>query len=108
MSDDSSSAGAYYAVVFTSQRNARGSEAYEQTAARMLELAAAQPGFLDVDSARGPDGRGITVSYWESLDAIANWREQAEHVAARERGRNEWYEWFRIRICRVEREYGSE
>ena len=74
----------------------------------MLELAAAQPGFLGVDSARNPDGLGITVSYWESLDAIADWRRHGEHTVARERGRHDWYEWFRIRICHVEREFGSE
>lgn len=106
--DDSSSGAAYYAVVFTSQRNAQGEEEYEQTAGRMLELAADQPGFLGVDSARNPDGLGITVSYWESLEAIDNWRRHAEHTAARERGRREWYEWFRLRVCRIEREYGSE
>ena len=95
----------YYAVIFTSLRN-QGDRGYGETAQRMLELAAQQPGFLGVESAR--EQLGITVSYWQSLEAIAAWREQGEHRLARERGRQEWYAAFRLRICRVEREYGME
>ena len=108
MHDDSPQESTCYAVVFTSRQTAIAEKEYEETADRMLELAAAQPGFLSVDSVRNPEGLGITVSYWESLEAIENWKLQAEHSAARERGRTRWYEWFRVRICRVEREYGGD
>jgi heme-degrading monooxygenase HmoA len=95
----------YYAVVFTSQRTAADGAGYEATAERMLELAAQQPGFLGVESARGLDGIGITVSYWQSLEAIRAWREHAEHQIAQARGKAGWYAWYRLRICRVEGEY---
>lgn len=98
----------YYAVVFTSQRTPDDPEGYGVTADRMAELAAAQPGFLGIESARGADGVGITVSYWESLDAIRQWREHAEHRIAQELGRAKWYANFRLRVCRVEREYSFE
>lgn len=92
----------YYAVIFTSKRT-EGDRGYEKTAARMLELASRQPGFLGVESARGSDGLGITVSYWASLDAITQWRNHAEHEKARESGRKVWYSEFKLRIARVER-----
>ena len=92
----------YYAVIFTSLRT-EGDQGYADTARRMVELARAQPGFLGIDSVR--DGLGITVSYWASLEAIAAWREQAEHRLAQRRSRD-WYASFRVRVCRVEREYG--
>jgi heme-degrading monooxygenase HmoA len=92
----------YYAVIFTSLRTAED-QGYAETARRMLELARAQPGFLGVESMR--DGLGITVSYWESLEAIRAWKENAEHRLAQARA-GEWYATFRVRICRVEREYG--
>ena len=91
----------YYAVIFTSTRTP-GDNGYEQTAARMLELARSMPGFLGVESAR--EDVGITVSYWESLEAIKAWRDHPEHREARKRGCREWYESFTTRICRVERE----
>ncbi len=92
----------YYAVIFTSLRT-EVDEGYGDTAARMVELAAQQPGFLGVESARGEDGLGITVSYWESEEAIANWRRQAEHRIAQANGLQKWYSQFVTRVAKVER-----
>lgn len=94
----------YYVVVFTSLRK-QGDDGYEKTADRMVELAAEQPGFLGVESAR--DGLGITVSYWESLVAIKNWQQNSEHLRAQQQGRQTWYSDFKVRIAKVERDYGT-
>ena len=98
----------YYAVVFSSKRRDAGGadDGYDAMSARMLELVRQQPGFLGAESTRGPDGFGITVAYFESEEAIAAWRNHAEHAAARARGRAEWYEHFELRVARVERAYG--
>ncbi len=96
----------YYAVIFTSQRTA-GDEGYGDMAELMVALAAQQPGFLGVESVRGADGVGITVSYWSSEEAIAAWRADAEHRLAREQGRSRWYAGFQVRVARVERAYGK-
>lgn len=95
----------YYAVIFASQRTP-AEAGYGDTADRMAELAAQQPGYLGVESTRGADGFGITVSYWASLEAIAAWRAHAEHVIARETGRAQWYTGYELRIAKVERAYG--
>lgn len=96
----------YYAVIFSSTRSDADEAGYGETAQRMVALAREQPGFLGVESTRGADGFGITVAYWESEAAIRAWRLHAEHTAARERGRAEWYRHFELRIARVERAYG--
>ncbi|MDM4768331.1 antibiotic biosynthesis monooxygenase [Pelomonas sp. SE-A7] len=95
----------YYAVIFTSQRTP-GDAGYSEAAERMLALAAQQPGYLGVESSRGADGLGITVSYWASLEAIATWRAQMEHAATRDQGRAQWYEHYELRVAKVERAYG--
>jgi heme-degrading monooxygenase HmoA len=92
----------YYAVIFTSLRTEIDG-GYGDMATRMIELASEQPGFLGVESARGADGLGITVSYWASEEAIANWRRQAEHRVAQAHGRAQWYEQFITRVAKVER-----
>lgn len=97
---------AYYAVIFTSQRT-EGDEGYGDMADRMVELAHAQPGFLGVESARGAGGFGITVSYWESTQAIANWKAHAEHRIAQETGKTRWYADYELRVAKVERAYGK-
>jgi heme-degrading monooxygenase HmoA len=97
----------FYAVIFTSKRTAVA-EGYGDTAERMAELAAQQPGFLGVESARGADGLGITVSYWESEAAIANWKRHAEHLVAQETGKTRWYEHYVTRVAKVERQYAMK
>ncbi|HWT67279.1 MAG TPA: antibiotic biosynthesis monooxygenase [Terracidiphilus sp.] len=92
----------YYAVIFTSLRT-EGDRGYASMADKMVELASGQPGFLGVESAR--EDLGITVSYWQSLEAIAAWKAHAEHRIARDLGRKQWYSQFQVRICRVERAY---
>nr|WP_293839967.1 antibiotic biosynthesis monooxygenase [uncultured Arsenicibacter sp.] len=92
----------YYAVIFTSVRTDID-DGYAETASRMLELARQQPGFLGEESAR--DGLGITVSYWESEEAIRHWKNNAEHKLAREKGRKDWYEVCKTRVCLVQRDY---
>jgi heme-degrading monooxygenase HmoA len=99
----------YYAVIFTSLRTKgekKEDNGYGKMAEAMEKLAATQPGFLGIESAR--DGLGITVSYWESLESIAAWKQNSSHLVAQARGRDRWYEEFKVRICRVERDYGFE
>jgi len=93
----------YFAVIFTSTRTAVD-EGYGQAAEEMLALAAQQPGFLGVESAR--EDAGITVSYWRDLDSIKNWKQVAEHLEAQKLGRDKWYASYKIRIAKVERDYG--
>jgi heme-degrading monooxygenase HmoA len=92
----------YYAVIFTSLRTP-DDLGYAKMAEAMEKLAAEQPGFLGIESAR--DGLGITVSYWDSLDSIAAWKQNSRHLVAQHRGRDTWYEEFKVRVCRVERDY---
>jgi heme-degrading monooxygenase HmoA len=96
-----------YAVVFTSLRMP-GDGGYQQTSEEMAALAASQPGYLGMESARDESGVGITVSYWRDLEAIRRWREHADHLVAQRAGRERWYRAYRARVCRVEREYGFE
>jgi len=92
----------YYAVIFTSkqQEDDRG---YSKMAEQMETLAKKQPGYIGIESAK--ETIGITVSYWESLDAIKNWKENLAHLFAQEKGKSDWYSWYKVRICKVEREY---
>ncbi len=92
----------YYAVIFTNTRTP-GDDGYSETAIKMEKLAREQPGFLDFESARS--GLGIAISYWESKEAIVNWKANLEHLTAQDRGIKEWYSWYKVRVCVVEREY---
>ncbi|MCL4168342.1 UNVERIFIED_CONTAM: hypothetical protein GTU68_014691 [Idotea baltica] len=72
-------------------------------AEKMESLAKKQDGFLGIETAK--DTIGITISYWESLEAIKSWKLHSDHLLAQKKGREEWYQWYHVRICKVEREY---
>jgi heme-degrading monooxygenase HmoA len=93
------------AVIFCSQRNGRDPAGYDAAADAMDALAAAQPGYRGVDSARGGDGFGITVSWWDSDAAARAWRDHPLHAATREAGRGQWYDRYSVAVARVERGY---
>lgn len=94
--------GPSYAVIFSNQRSSAPSD-YSAVAESMEELARTMPGYQGHVGARGADGFGITVSYWDSLEHIALFRAQAEHAAAQNAGRARYYRDYDLRVARVER-----
>ncbi len=95
----------YYAVIFSSVIS-NDTNGYENMADNMVELVKKQPGFLGYESAR--NAIGITVSYWDSLEAIKNWKLVSEHLVAQQMGKDKWYASYKTRICLVERDYGFD
>ena len=94
----------YYAVIFTAQRR-EGDHGYGAMADKMVELAAAQPGYIGVESTRDADGLGITVSYWKDEAALVAWKQVSEHLLAQKLGKTRWYEYYTLRVAKVERAY---
>ncbi|NAS12516.1 antibiotic biosynthesis monooxygenase family protein [Poritiphilus flavus] len=92
----------YYAVIFTNTRT-DVDKGYAEMAEQMELLAREQPGYLGFESAR--DGLGISVSYWKDQKSIADWKSQLDHQMAQQQGIKEWYSWYKVRVCLVEREY---
>lgn len=96
----------YYAVIFTSVLSAND-EGYDAMGAAMVELAADQPGFLGIESTRGADGLGITVSYWKDEASIRAWKNETKHRLAQKNGIEKWYDHYELRVAKVERAYSG-
>ena len=92
----------YYAVIFTN-RQTDSLEGYNEMADAMEQLAQKQQGYLGFESARNE--LGIAISYWENLEDIKKWKANLDHLEAQNQGKNKWYSWYKVRICKVEREY---
>lgn len=97
----------YVAVIFTSIRTPVD-DGYAVTSDEMVAMAARQPGYLGMESVRGPDGYGITVSYWKDAESVRAWKAISEHRVAQRLGREKWYRAYRTRVCTVDREYDFE
>ena len=93
------------AVIFTSWRTDEDAAGYDAAATEMAALAARQPGYVGIDSARSADGMGITVSYWTSDAAAHAWRDHPRHTIIRETGRALWYARYTLHVAHVERGY---
>lgn len=93
------------AVIFVAERTLADDSGYAEAAGAMVELASRQPGYLGIDSARGQDGIGITVSYWADEAAAREWRDHPEHAAIRDAGRDRWYRWYDLHVAAVTRSY---
>jgi len=93
------------AVVFVSMRTPDHGAEYAAAAESMADRASRQPGYIGIDSARGEDGFGITVSYWRTEQDAVAWRSDAEHTLIRNRGRAGWYEWYSLHVAKLERSY---
>ncbi|MFF9285225.1 antibiotic biosynthesis monooxygenase family protein [Streptomyces griseosporeus] len=91
----------YYVAVFTSLPTPDQS-GYAETADRLGVLVRDIPGYIGEDSARTPGGLAISVAYFRDLEGLERWRRDAEHRAAKERGRQQWYERYSLHIARVE------
>ncbi|WP_414663371.1 antibiotic biosynthesis monooxygenase family protein [Horticoccus sp. 23ND18S-11] len=96
----------YHAVIFTSKRSPVDERTYGVVAQRMVDLGSRYAGFLGIESARGSDGVGITVSYWRDEASILAWKRDTEHEKAQRGGREAWYDAYEVRVARVERAYG--
>ncbi|KIL26299.1 hypothetical protein B4133_2875 [Bacillus altitudinis] len=98
----------YYAVIFTSKRTNVEQKEYAAAAQRMEQLAKDLDGFLGIESVRDEHGVGITVSYWDSLAAIKEWKEHTAHQRVQKKGKSDWYESYTTRICKVEHDYTNK
>ena len=96
----------YYVVIFSGLRR-EGDDGYGAMANAMALLAAEQPGFLGVESARDLDSFGITNSYWRDEAALLAWKDVAKHLLAQKLGKERWYEHYELRVAKVERAYSG-
>lgn len=97
----------YYAVIFVSKRT-EVDKGYGRMADHMVELAEQQAGYLGIESFRNADGYGVTISYWDSLEAIKTWKANLEHQQAQKYGKAWWYSEYQLRVAKVEYDYGFD
>jgi len=93
-------------VIFLSVRTGEDDAGYAAAAAEMEALAAEQPGYRGIESARGDDRFGITVSFWADEASALAWRKHPRHAEIREAGRGRWYARYEVIIAEATRGYG--
>lgn len=95
-----------YAVIFKATIN-KLDETYSKTASRMRELAMNKYGCSEFISVTEGE-QEISISYWKDQKDIIEWKNNAEHIVAQEKGRSKWYKSYNVQIVEVLREYRGE
>ena len=97
----------YYTVVFTSQRTAID-DGYSELNDDLYQEALTFDGYIGAETLRNAEGYGVAVLYWRDMESIQAWARYAKHIRAKQGGKDRWYEGYRVRIGKIEREYGME
>ena len=73
--------------------------------ARMYELASAMPGFLSYKDYAAEDGETLTLVEFASEATLLAWRNEPEHLAVQQQGRDEFFLDYHIQVCEPRRAY---
>lgn len=92
------------AVIFTSQRT-NYNEGYAVFNEKLEALAMQNKGFIKQESTRQADGFGISISYWKDIESAKQFKQIPLHIEAQQKGKTHYYEWYNVKICKVEKEY---
>lgn len=95
-------------VLFRSKLAAGASEEHGAMAAELVARAQGMPGFVDFTIFRGTDGEDLLVVHWDSMDALKVWSADTQHIIAKRLGREKWYEYFKVEIAEVTRNYAFD
>ena len=94
-------------VLFRSRKTEAVGAEYQAIFQELLEAARQAPGFVDFRSYRDDEsGETLAAVWWEDPESLAAWRHDARHLLAQRRGRDEWYEWYRVEVAEITRSYG--
>lgn len=95
-----------HVVIFRSKRRVDNEDLYAEWSQRMEERVRGIEGYIDHVEFRDPETReGVTLAYFDSEEAIARWREDAEHRQSQELGRTHFHEGYTLEVAEVQRRY---
>ena len=99
-----------YAIIFEVWPFAKGRDRYFELAAQLKQILVSQPGFISVERFQSliDEEKLLSLSFWESEQAIAGWREQLDHIDAQKEGKEKLFKSYRIRVVIIERSYSFD
>ncbi|HEY6024420.1 MAG TPA: antibiotic biosynthesis monooxygenase [Pseudolabrys sp.] len=90
-------------TVFRSRLMPDVREDYIALVDRMVELAAATPGYISHKGFFAEDGERCTIVEFESEESQHTWRMNPEHREAQRKARDIYYAAYSVQICEVKR-----
>ena len=94
----------YYLAIFTSKRS-KDQEGYEEMDKETYRLVEIQPGYLGAENYSNQEGFHVAIIKFKTAEDIRRWKSHPRHQEAQAMGRHRWYEYYNVKVCKVEREY---
>jgi heme-degrading monooxygenase HmoA len=90
-------------IIFRSKLTSAAGDDYNSTSDHLLDYAKTRPGFVDVKSYKADDGERLTIVWWQDNETLEQWRNDMKHMAAKNKGRERWYEYYKMDVAEVTR-----
>lgn len=96
-----------YAVIFEVYPSKKGLDEYLDMASILKPMLSKIDGFISIErfGSINEEGKILSLSFWESEEAIESWRNILEHREAQAKGHFELFTNYRIRVAKVVRDY---
>ena len=94
----------YYAVIFTSKRSS-DQKGYDEMNDLTFELVEKQKGYLGAERYYNDDGYHVSIIMFKTQADIVEWKLNPVHKQAQKLGKERWYDYYNVKVCKVEREY---
>lgn len=96
------------AVIFELEPRADQAPRYFELANALKGSLTNVEGFISIERFESltQPGRYLSLSFWESEQAVQNWRNQQAHRMAQQEGRSQIFSDYRLRVACVIRDYG--
>ncbi len=97
-----------FAVIFEVLPQPERRQEYLDLAAALRPELEKLDGFISVErfSSLTEEGKMLSLSFWRDEAAIRKWRQNIDHHAAQQDGRAGIFKDYRLRVARIDRDYG--
>lgn len=95
------------AVIFEVKPKNNKMDEYLALASELKKHLETIDGFISIErfSSLVEDGKLLSLSFWRDEAAVKQWRNLEEHRAMQKKGRESIFDYYRLRVASVERDY---
>ncbi len=83
----------------------RNEAEYQAAVQEMRGIVTKMPGFISIKAYTAEDGEPLEIIRFETEETLEAWRTQPRHRKTQQRGREAFYQRYRVQVCRGIRDY---
>lgn len=99
-----------FAVIFEVEILENKKDKYLKIASMLKEQLVKEKGFVSIERFQSlvDENKLLSLSFWESEDAILNWKKNMDHVSAQKKGRESIFKDYKISVAKINKSYSLQ